>query len=282
MSRRSTAVVLAILVGVLGVAGAIEWWRWRNRPRFPEAPLLTPAQTKALATYLQPCTRTQDCEEPLSCVYDLWQNKHLCLASECRNDSDCPTGLACRVTPTNGPAVRLCIIEGDRREGEPCDMFSRKRATSCARGLLCEQFCGRPCSLGDASSCPEHSVCAEGWNGPSCVPSCTNLSCPTGTECVKTYGEMSVCTRAVGTNCQKTPCPKGQSCEVRLTHLPDAVGMSCETPCQDTSACSTGSICLYGFCRRECSPKDERGCPEGQSCTWYPFDKVGACEVTVR
>ena len=283
MNGRAIAVLLAVFAVATAGGGAVAWWKWSSRPRFSEAPVLTPLQTKGLITFGKTCTSGRDCEEPLSCAYDLWRNRFLCLASECRTDTDCPAGLACRVSGTKGPAtgIRLCSIEGDRREGERCEMFSRKRATSCARGLLCEEFCGRPCKLGDDSTCPDHSICAEGWNGPTCVPSCKGLTCPVGTECVELTREMSVCTRPSGTNCQRIPCPKGQRCQVERTRLPDAIGMWCGTPCENTASCSPGSLCLHGFCRRECSPKVAGSCPEGQTCTWYPDDQVGACEVAV-
>jgi hypothetical protein len=282
MKPRPVAILLAVLLGGLGIAGAIAWWRWTARPRRPEAPLLTPLQAKALATFEKRCTRLADCEEPLTCVYDFWQNKHLCLASECRTDADCPTGLACRAVPSKGPDVLLCFIEGDLDEGERCKRAPRRRATACARGLICNEYCGRPCELDDETGCPEHSVCMQGLNGPSCVPSCRNKSCPPGTECIRIEGEMSVCTRPSGTNCQKTPCPDEQSCQVDFGDLPEAVRMWCATECRDTGSCPTGSICFDGTCRRECSPEVKDACPDGYVCAWFPTEKIGVCAVAGR
>jgi hypothetical protein len=239
------------------------------------SPVLSAEERRRLVTFDRACRGSEDCEAPLGCLQDLRRfSQSVCIGSECELDSQCPEGQFCRVINTQGtgPLVRLCIATGVRKEGEACDRLPRVQEEACAQGLLCNRnYCGRPCSRGDATSCPAGFTCEEGPEGASCLPACEEGQCPDGQECVRFEGRFAACAQVKGKNCQAQPCPEGQECRIGYTPgVGEEVTMQCLTPCEEPKTiCPSGSVCFYGYCSRLCEPKTEGTCPPGEECVLY-------------
>jgi hypothetical protein len=195
-------------------------------------PVLSGEQRRQLPTWHQPCRRSEDCDSPLACFYDRHVRGLYCTDSSCVTDSQCDEGFVCVAVETwGGEVLKRCALEGVRKEGERCEPLSKRHARACSRGLLCNDWCGRPCAPQGSGSCPEGFFCPPegGPNGPSCLPTCEARGCPPGQVCIRFHLGASVCAEVEGTNCQQAPCPQGQACEVRAPpERPGTVRMRCQ------------------------------------------------------
>jgi MYXO-CTERM domain-containing protein len=101
----------------------------------------------------------------------------------------------------------------------------------------------------DNGPCPVNYVC----QGASCVPKCSEASCPPGQTCV-----ADVC---VETACIGVTCPAGKRCSAGMC-VDDCSGVtcplgqvcrlgSCVDPCLGLN-CGTGQVCEKGMCVPEC------------------------------
>ncbi len=280
--RRPASTVLAILLGsVFVLGGLVEWWRWQHRPAPVErSPLRKVIDSRQFKTFAQPCSKREDCEESLACVYDARGRFYRCLSTECLTDDQCEHGDVCRTVVSMGPLVSLCTITGTRKEGEQCHPTGRMREIACGPGLYCNQgFCGRACRPDELGSCPSGFRCAEGLDGHSCVPSCRETGCPAGLECIHSFPDASYCARIVeGWNCYETPCPEGQKCQGSWLTAERTVKLSCITPCGPDRVCPEGQTCVGATCKRLCSRSEPGSCHPGEACLWHPVEKVWGCE----
>jgi hypothetical protein len=239
------------------------------------SPVLSLEERRKLLTFDHICRGSEDCEPPLGCLQDFRRFKlSVCVSSECEVDTQCPDGQQCRTVKTQGggPLVRLCIATGIRKEGQGCSRLPKKQEEACEPGLLCNRgYCGRPCQLEEAASCPHGFVCHEGPETASCLPACEDGQCPAGQECVHFEGRFAACTRVVGKNCKQTPCPQEQECRVGYTPGEgDRVTMECLVPCGDQkSSCPAGSVCFFGYCGRVCDPQQEGACGPDEFCNLH-------------
>lgn len=235
-------------------------------------PVLTYGEYRELTTFDRPCRTQADCEAPLGCVQINPSGPSICAASDCMTDLQCPEDFTCRTLNTldDSARVRLCILEGWRKEGEPCMQGLGVRGGNCARGLLCAAWCGRPCELDTPGSCPEGFFCRSGPDGPSCLPTCEGRTCPEGQRCIRFEGGTSICAEVRGQNCQETPCAEGSTCR---RHIPRPrkqgllVGMECVQPCgEGAPPCPEGLVCSSGECRRPCEPDTPGTCGPHEAC----------------
>jgi hypothetical protein len=240
------------------------------------SPVLSEEELRKLPTFKRLCSRQEDCEPPLGCLsFD--GSRGLCVASRCMTDLQCSGERTCRVLPSlgQGPAVRACVPAGQLPEGTPCLELTMDEKESCARGLVCNSFCGRPCSLEAATPCPEGFFCALGPSGPACAPTCDGRDCPAGQQCVRFPGGVSMCAMVVGDDCQRSPCPQDQQCTAFLRPgRAQWAKLECELPCDGADKrCPQGLLCHQERCRRPCDPKGPEVCGPGRACNTRPSEE---------
>lgn len=250
------------------------------------SPILTLDERRALLTHERPCEKAADCEPPLGCL-PFASGSALCMSSDCQTDLQCSEGFTCKALRSRGqgPRVRLCVVQGLADEGEPCSSsFTFTREMLCRPGLLCNSHCGRPCQLGEPGACPEGTVCLNGREGPSCMPTCDGRACAEGQECVPFTKGSSVCARIWGENCQRQGCPKGATCRVSyLPGRPGEVAMECTRRCgENHPSCPEGTVCEQKVCRRPCDAKDAKACGPHERCSYFPGTPRWLCAVNSR
>jgi hypothetical protein len=288
-SQRTKTLIATILVLILPlplilVIGRASW------PRLPQGqnvlPLLPSDQARALPSFESPCLRAEDCEPPLGCLEAGALGRGVCLNTACETDSQCGPEKYCRTFPTmNGDAaLRRCDRRGgERPEGDACVAVYTFAEDRCADGLLCNRgWCGRPCTLGEASSCPEGFFCQQGLNGPSCVPTCEARGCPTGLQCARESGGISVCAQLRGSECSEGSCPAGSSCTFTNLSSVDAgiaLRLECGAPCgEGLPACSSGRVCVASRCLRTCAPHGPDTCYPEERCVFRVDLGVALCK----
>lgn len=251
-------------------------------------PMLLPEQRAALSTYGQDCQNDADCGPHLRCNED--EVGHLyCIDSECNTDSDCPEEYVCRLERSlSGNAwMRRCSRIGVRKEGEICEGFPSIREEGCEKGLICTGFCGRPCRLGEPSSCPEGFNCKADEDGPACIPSCEGRACPEGQRCITGLlgGIGSICMKVYGQDCELTPCPQGLSCtRIPSVRSPGRIAMECLRDCGGTEdpPCPEGTACFLFQCRQACDPQGPPVCVPGFACGRDHSSQPWVCLPTSR
>ncbi len=257
--RTPLAVLLAVILAlpvILLASGVVGRWHGRQGSDADVSPMLSVEERRRLLTFEHFCEKREDCEPPLGCLAFGSQGPNVCVASECETDLQCAEGLTCRVLETlgNGPRVRFCVPKGRRKEGEPCLRGASIHKNACEEGLICAGFCGRPCQPDAPESCPMGYTCRRGPDGASCLPTCKDLSCPSGQECVELGGEVSVCASVMGQNCQREPCEEGALCSMAYPRLDQGrmhLKMECVRSCgEGKPPCAEGSLCVRGRCRR--------------------------------
>ncbi|NVJ23322.1 hypothetical protein HUW62_19035 [Myxococcus sp. AM011] len=237
------------------------------------SPVFTPEERSRFQTYHRNCGAKVGCDPPLGCLFDERARAIYCTDSQCFTDAQCPDGQTCRLLATarQDPVVRYCVPVGIRKEGERCVDISESQEGACGPGLYCSRegsFCGRPCSLDDASTCPPHFFCVDDYPEPLCLPTCEKSGCPEGQHCIRHEGGASACARVFGPQCQQTPCPSGQTCEfMHASRLPDRIWSECELRCgKDFHPCPDGRVCDGWACEQPCDPKGPNTCDEGYRC----------------
>jgi hypothetical protein len=220
------------------------------------------------------CRTDSDCPARQGCVANRQTRRMECMASECEQDAHCFPGFLCRAVNlgSTGILVRRCTPEGQRRQGEPCDVVPKSPASSCGEGLVCvNEVCGIPCRLEDATGCPEGHVCTDSLNGPGCFPDCRARGCPEGQQCRHTGDSTHQCLVAAQGDCRDTPCPEGQHCNMRLSR--GRAAFWCASLCNPLRAdsCPPDQVCGMGSasvstCFRRCDPKELGACGEGWVC----------------
>lgn len=248
-------------------------------------PMIPLEEGRRLLTYEHSCRNNEDCEPPLRCVYNTRRGERYCTASTCMNDQHCPEGFACRalLTDDERALVRICSLVGLRKEGEKCEFLPSTPETGCEQGLLCQGWCGRPCTMDDSSSCPQGFLCADGPNGASCLPTCKNRTCPDGQQCTDFGEHVSVCATVHGQNCHLTPCPEGQRCHTEgISNRSDAVWMSCLAPCGGNKPpCPNGLVCDVFRCRQSCDPNGPNTCGPHRHCGRHSESRPWTCIPTL-
>lgn len=256
------------------------------RPGAKLSPVLSFEERRQRVTYHRSCETSADCEPPLGCL-DHWRLKtSRCTDSECATDAQCRDGYSCQVLATgdDGPAVRVCVTQGVRGEGERCVALARDREDACAPGLRCsEGWCARPCEGSSPGSCPEGFVCAEALPVPACVPSCEPGGCPEGRQCVRfsPVGSQPVTACAVvhGPNCRQTACAEGQECFFNLSpRRPGEVWMACVQPCGlGRPTCPMGLLCHENYCRQPCDAAVSGDCAPASRCGQLVAGALSVC-----
>jgi hypothetical protein len=259
----------------------------RPTPEAALVPMLSPGERQSLMTYERPCSGRKDCEPSLACFFNTRSMWRYCTDSRCMTDQHCTEDMVCRTVETvrGGPRLRQCTLVGVRREGEPCADMMTSREAACERGLLCQaDHCGRPCRVEEPGSCPGGFFCRDGFDGPSCLPTCEGRVCPEGQDCVRLDEGVSVCARVHGQNCQRTPCPEGQKCSISNTfsHPYEAWG-TCILYCDEASAspCPEGFVCDVGACRKSCDPAVPDACGPHYKCHRYSEKFPWTCDPDI-
>lgn len=227
-------------------------------------PMLTHEERVRLHTYEHDCRTDADCDPQLRCVYDMPTEREQCMDSKCTADEDCPEGFTCIpwAAENDKDLVRVCSLLGVRKEGELCDSMPIKQKDGCARGLVCNGICGRPCRMDDPDSCPRGHFCYEGSEVSSCLPTCEGRSCPNGQRCVELMDKASVCMTIHGQDCEQNPCPQELQC-TRNTYpnTPGEIWMECLSYCgENKPPCAEGTACYLFQCHKSCDPLDRSAC----------------------
>ncbi len=278
--KRVALVVLCLLLPLplAGLLWRVQSWPGKSVIQSENIiPMLPLEERRSRLTYMQHCQTDADCESPLGCFILGPSRKFLCLDSTCMTDQQCDEGFSCvPVKLASGKALlRICSLMGERTEGEQCMVLPLVREDGCARGLLCQGRCGRPCRLDDPSTCPDGFFCSEGREGPpSCLPTCKGRPCPEDLKCLKRGKGASVCGRVLGDDCRKTPCPKGQLCRMlEPPRRPWELRTECRQLCGKERPCPEGSFCLDYECRKSCDPQAAGSCGPGLTCgRHHPLD----------
>lgn len=239
-------------------------------------PMLSPEERHRLLTYERDCDTDADCEPPLRCFFSTRSMSRYCSDSRCVTDLQCKEGFACRTQTTthSGDPLRVCSLVGSRQEGEECLEHASTTDYACAKDLLCQGRCGRPCQVDEPSSCPKGFFCHEGAEGPSCLPTCEGRTCPEGQQCVvlerpRLQGrQVSRCATVYGQDCGQNPCLQGQHClQHEFPRHPEAVWMECSPHCgENAPPCPEGTVCAMRQCLESCAPEDPSACAPGFVC----------------
>lgn len=282
------------LVGVLFIVPWVLFFRGMmpGRQRTPAeweenvSPVLSTEERLSLLTYGRSCTRSTECESPLGCLAYSAVREPFCSDSQCETDAQCQEGMACQVLRAEGSGlwVRLCRTVGVQKEGEECGgLMALDRERACGRGLVCGNHrCGRPCRLGEPSSCEEGFFCADNpHTQPSCLPTCEVRGCPAGYSCIRHFSGASTCAVVAGPNCQAAPCLTDQRCVVFTNPgRPEEVRMACLQDCEGAhSLCPAGHVCLAGNCRKACSSQAPDTCGPSFQCIQKDPAEPGFCQV---
>jgi hypothetical protein len=285
-ARRVLPVAIAIAL-LLALWGLTSWFVLPALASRSGQPVLDERQLMALATYKRRCRVQADCETPLLCMGDARLGGWRCLANECESDLQCESGFMCATFKySDTPAIHLCVIRGERKEGERCAEFPVHEKHGCQPGLLCNSgFCGRPCRPDGPPACPEGFACHPGTNEPACLPSCLRTGCPPERQCVRMSGDYAICAVVHGHDCEKQPCSPGEVCRRILTHLrePQTVNMECALPCggKDGERCPQGTACVSHYCERTCDEGAPGSCHPGERCARVigPKGRLAICEL---
>jgi hypothetical protein len=238
------------------------------------------------------CRTDGDCSPGQGCVANRETRRFECQASECEEDTHCFPGSMCRPVTTGATgntAIRRCVPEGVRREGEPCDTLPISPAGSCREGLRCvNQVCSAPCELGAPSGCPAGLVCTDSLNGPGCFPDCQRLGCPEGQRCSRVRDNQYRCLVDSQGDCRDTPCPEGERCNLRMSR--GRAVHWCARVCNPlvSDSCSEGNVCGVGnptvsTCFRKCDPMVLDSCGPGWTCSTVSEDmSVFGCTPELR
>ncbi|HEX8434691.1 hypothetical protein [Archangium sp.] len=291
MKGRAVWGVLAVSLLVLPVMLLVVLWMRAPAEREVEGwrfmPWLTPGEFRELRTLRQPCREDAQCDPRLICFRDPRFPQRQCTASGCESDAWCAPYGVCRAMPLPGQrvALRACVFEGTREEGEQCLRWAPpgQREWACGEGLVCglSGWCGRRCVPGKEGSCPEGFFCARGDpDGPVCQPSCEGRACPEGQECVRRAGGVSVCASVIGRRCLEKPCPENKVCETEtMLAVVGAGWRTCVQPCgkDGDDTCPEDFRCHEGRCRRRCSTQQPGSCGATQFCVSTDDEGNGLC-----
>lgn len=242
-------------------------------------PMLTLEERRHLPTYERRCESDTDCDPRLRCFWDMRAQRSYCTDSKCMSDEQCPEEFSCRfMTAENDKDVlRFCSLVGVRGEGEMCARSPSERRYGCRRDLTCRGLCGRPCELGDPTSCPEGFFCEEDPAGATCMPTCEGRTCPEGQRCIPWGARVSMCARVFGPDCLRTPCPSNQNCTVdHHPEVADALWTQCLQRCSGPkdASCPEGTVCYFYYCRKSCTKEDPSACPPGFTCHGRPNEPL--------
>jgi MYXO-CTERM domain-containing protein len=243
-----------------------------------------------------PCSASDPCTNGLSCIprpaADGGVQYRYCTRT-CPNVSpgECPPPFVCRASPIRDGGT-VCVAapnEAITQVGKPCgadnecgspvgicqpptDLPSRGVAWE---GGYCQQDCGP-----SGSRCPAGSACVDFTTNPStpvkrCLKTCRTGGgdCRTGYTCVP-RAEGNVCVP----NCYTDQdCNSANStafvCRVcdRTCIANTGPGLSVGSPCNQTSQCGAGQVCLFvnnhpqGVCAEPCTSAS-CPCPAGTTC----------------
>lgn len=238
-------------------------------------PMLHPVEREGTLTYGRECQDNSECDPRLRCFFSMVTQTSYCVDSRCMTDRDCPEGLACQTYETDAgrALIKACSRVGVRKEGEGCELFTREPGSGCEQGLVCQWTCGRPCTPGGSTTCPAGFFCNALPTGAACQPTCEGRTCPGGQQCIDLGGQVSVCAKVHGTNCQATACGPGQDCSARTyPWAPGEVWMQCSQTCglEESPPCPDDTTCATYRCRSVCSSDQESSCAEGYECQSRP------------
>ena len=275
----SAPLLIVLVLWVRSPTGRrVEGWRF--------APWLSSKEFRAQRDLLKPCQDDAQCTPPLVCFHDPRFMGGGCVASECHSDPWCAPEGVCRAVPLNEQhtAIRFCVFEGGRKEGEQCLRIAPPsfRHLACSAGLVCglAGWCGRRCSPGQEGTCPDGFFCARGDpEGPICQPTCEGRTCPEKQECLRQKGGVSACVNVYGRDCPTDPCDDGQACAVQPLPLRMDWGsreclVECGTP--GSTGCPKDFVCHQGLCRQHCTMANPRPCND-QFCQRIDDEGNGVC-----
>jgi hypothetical protein len=205
----------------------------------------------------------------------------------CREDSDCPGDMFCRVggQARGGEPLRRCVLAGVRPEGAACESDNASdSAVSCGKDLLCVQGgCAprcHPAEPDEPDACPGGVPCVRTPDGWGCTPSCVNRECGGGKQCLLLSVEspIALCTHQVGDNClHPGRCAADQDCVVETNPRAERTTFECVARCNPGvvgRSCAMGSVCIRtkgtGQCRRACAPGGPGSCRAGERCVQAP------------
>lgn len=276
------------LIGLLG-SSWVRTVQEMARPQEPMVlPMLHPVEREGTLTYGRECSTDSDCDPRLRCFFSEVTQSSYCTDSRCKTDRECREGFSCQTYAANNGRELLtkCSIVGVREEGEECEGPSVEPDTGCARGLLCHWACGRPCTPGAPSTCPDGFFCNAFLEGAACQPTCQGRTCPDGQRCIKLSQKTSVCAQVRGTDCKAVACGPERICMAQTyPWAPGEVWTQCTQECgfEDSPPCPEGTACTGHRCRPTCSPDGGAPCAERFKCTSRPNEpSVCAPDVADR
>jgi hypothetical protein len=279
--------LLAALLLILPLAWALRWVPGASGLQPPThfdsrlVPRFSAEEHGHLRTLFSHCSGDEDCEAPLVCLRGLLLVRPFCTASECLTDLDCKDGFSCHPLAVGERVVRLCAVNGEVEEGGSCQKIPSRPSMGCKPELICAAgLCARPCSSQPSLSCPPGFFCSsEDEEGPVCLPTCEGRACPQEQQCVHLEQGASVCARVHGTECQRTPCPAEQKCEVSApAKRPGEVWMRCARSCANQEPlCPHGWTCVAQVCRRACEQGEPGTCGPGEACKRMEPAQPGLC-----
>ncbi|MDY7225216.1 adhesin [Hyalangium rubrum] len=240
-----------------------------------------------------PCSPSDPCSNGLNCIpYNKSDGgllyRYCTKNCALNNPGDCPDPFVCRRSLQDGGTACTAVPnEAITQVGKPCGVngdcgsavgLCQNELALPSTGIAWEDgYCQESCSLAPNDNCPAGSLCTATGNGNRCLKSCrvgsgdcrVGYTCsplPTGNVCVPNCYTDSDCN--VGSSS-----PTAFSCRVcdRICFANTGLGRSVGSPCNQTSECSAGQVCLFinnqptGVCSQPCS-NAACGCPGGSTC----------------
>lgn len=214
--------------------------------------LCQPKPVSALKTHCQACRQDSDCQGG---ICHRFADGYRCLRT-CDDEDCCPTGMYCSSLRTNSGLKKLCIpFDGS------CPALSCTKSSECGPGEFCENGFCKPQPIAPSVDL--------------CKPCTTDAQCGQGHLCLGLPGHKR-CSQACGGG---DFCPADMTCEEPSPGLPKQCvpqAGACQRPCQFSSNCALGEVCLQGTC------VSKQPGQYGASCDPAPCASPYVCINTLR
>jgi hypothetical protein len=206
-------------------------------------------------------------------------NGLVCTAGKCRaacNPQSPGTCNAC-ADLTGGNGVCACAGEVSRA-GEPCGINGGQLA-ACGLGLFCvgdgtNGICRSSCTVQNPASCPLGESCTLAAGIGICLPGMSGGRCSMSNNAGACNGTLTSfqgrCYDSCNVNLSSTcpTCVQTQAGGLGVCGCPDEIAKlneACGTQPM-VRACTTGTLCLEGYCRGQCNPTSATNCPANTEC----------------
>jgi hypothetical protein len=216
------------------------------------------------------CTDVGECPNTSTQVCD--PATGTCVAGQCSDALDCPSG-------------KMCVAQVDNATYGACYATCSPTGSPCANGATCRitNYVGSEGFCQNAGS---------GTEGQSCSAQSLNTSCVKDYLCASDNG-TPVCRKQCDFWSSSPGCPGGQHCALSFVCFMEsssesaAIGQACSFAATGGEPCGSDGLVWRGLCvdagsgmvcTKICRTNASADCPSGQSCIAFPTaPEIGAC-----